>query len=173
MAACNLILKPHIKKTASPFLLRNSPFFSLFRFYLNLLHLPYNYHITTASSKSSAKLFVCLFSMKRNHAAFSVDARQVQLWTHVLFLTNQLLALRASLRQHIWLRKLRKLQERKCDVALTHNRNGKAILQMKHLLILALLFFFTRLAIYVSRDTQRPHCPVRVLGSLVYGFYLN
>lgn len=42
-------------------------------------------------------------------------------------LANQLRALRARWRPHIWLRTLRKLQERKCDVALTHNKNGKAI----------------------------------------------
>lgn len=100
-------------------------FLSLFfhTFLLSLRDLRAHYRLTTASSKSSAK-----FVWKWNHTAFLLtldvfNFELASLWT------NQLRALGAGLRQHIWLRTLRKLQERKCDVALTHNKNGKAISQ--------------------------------------------
>lgn len=99
-------------------------FLSFFHtFLLSLRDLRAHYRLTTASSKSSAK-----FVWKWNHTAFVLTLDMFNFELASLW-TNQLRALGAGLRQHIWLRTLRKLQERKCDVALTHNKNGKAISQ--------------------------------------------
>lgn len=86
---------------------------------ISLKRLTTQQQLTISSSKSSAK--ICM-KVKSLRFQLTLDRFNFEL---TFSLTNQQRGLSAEIRQHLGLRTLRKLEERKCDVALTHNKNGK------------------------------------------------